>query len=183
MLSRVGDIAVPGIRELPKCCVCTSDMRATGTDSASLACVITPMRMRISVWWRTMSFAPLSPAWTPGSQAPGAETVKTAALAAFIERDAPIIIDTLGHFWGTSLPNAIGLPNSGIGGRLANSLQCRLERTMRQLTSGDLSAPIVPVESIRNGSTGATWHCGWPPWDIQMSIGIAAVAKLGKWRD
>jgi hypothetical protein len=82
--------------------------------------------------------------WTPRT-APGAETIGTAALARFVERHTPIIIDTLGHFWGTSLPNAIGLPDSGIGGRLTDSLQCRLERTMRQLTSGDLSAPIVAV--------------------------------------
>ena len=51
--------------------------------------------------------------------------------------------DTLGHFWGTSLPNAIGLPNSGVGGRLTDALQRRLERTMQALTSGDRSSPIV----------------------------------------
>jgi tetratricopeptide (TPR) repeat protein len=77
--------------------------------------------------------------------APGAETIGTGALATFLERHRPLVIDTLGHFWGTSLPNAIGLPNSGVGGRLTDALQRRLERTMQALTSGDRSSPIVVV--------------------------------------
>lgn len=76
---------------------------------------------------------------------PGAETIGTAALAALVERHAPIVIDTLGHFWGTSLPNAIGLPNSGVGGKLTDSMQSRLGRMMQQLTSSDVSTPIVAV--------------------------------------
>ena len=77
--------------------------------------------------------------------APGAETIGTATLAVFLERHAPIVIDTLGHFWGSLLPNAIGLPNLGVGGRLTDLTQSRLGRIMRRLTSGDLSTPIVAV--------------------------------------
>jgi adenylate cyclase len=80
--------------------------------------------------------------WTPRT-VPGAETIGTAALATFLQRHTPVIIDTLGHFWGTSLPNAIGLPNSGVGGRLTDALQKRLEPTMHKLTGGDRAAPIV----------------------------------------
>ena len=56
-----------------------------------------------------------------------------------------MVLDTLGHFWGRSLPHAIGLPNSGTGGRFANSLQRPLGRTLRHLTAGNVSAPIVAV--------------------------------------
>ena len=113
-------------------------------DSGSLASVIMLMRLRISVSSQAMSSSAPIAGLTPRT-APGAETIGTATLASFLERRAPIVIDTLGHFWGTSLPNTIGLPNSGVGGRFTNSMQNRLERTMRQLTSGDLSAPIVAV--------------------------------------
>jgi adenylate cyclase len=82
--------------------------------------------------------------YTPRT-APGAETLGTGALATLLKRHTPLVIDTLGHFWGTSLPNAIGLPNSGVGGRLTDSLQGRLERIMQKLTGGDRSMPIVAV--------------------------------------
>jgi adenylate cyclase len=87
--------------------------------------------------------APLA-GYTPRT-APGAETIGTDALPALLERHGPLVIDTLGHFWGTSLPNAIGLQNSGVGGRLTDALQRRLERAMPTLTNGDRSRPIVVV--------------------------------------
>ena len=86
------------------------------------ACAITLMRMRISELSQAMSSGPPLPAGRCGRHQER-KLIGTAALARFVERHTPIIIDTLGHFWGTSLPNAIGLPDAGIGGRLTDSLQ------------------------------------------------------------
>ena len=77
--------------------------------------------------------------------APGAETIGTDALVDLLARETPVVLDTLGHFWGRSLPHAIGLPNSGTGGRFTDSLQGRLGQTLRHLTAGNVSAPIVAV--------------------------------------
>ena len=49
------------------------------------------------------------------------------------------------YFWGQSISGAVGLKYSGLGGSLTDAAQDRLRRKMQQLTSGDMSLPIVAV--------------------------------------
>ncbi len=77
---------------------------------------------------------------------PGAATVRTGALARMLESDAkPIVLDTVMNFWGRSLPGAVGLKNSGLGGTLDDQIQDRLRCTISVLTGGDMCKPIVAV--------------------------------------
>lgn len=77
--------------------------------------------------------------------APGAVTVRTADLPRLIAEQKPIVIDTVGNFWGRSIPGAIGLREAGVGGTVTDGGQDRLRRKMAALTGGDLSKPIVAV--------------------------------------
>jgi adenylate cyclase len=81
---------------------------------------------------------------TPTS-APGARTIATADLAAFLKQAQPIVVDTGSYSWGQSVPGAIGLLNAGVGGSFTDSAQDRLRRKMLELTKSDLSTPIVVV--------------------------------------
>jgi TolB-like protein/Tfp pilus assembly protein PilF/rhodanese-related sulfurtransferase len=78
--------------------------------------------------------------------APGATTIRTGDLARMLESGArPIVLDTLTHFWGRSIPGSIGLTSAGIGGTLTDGTQERLVSTMAKLTGSDLARPIVAV--------------------------------------
>jgi len=81
---------------------------------------------------------------TPTS-APGARTIRTADLVRFLAQAQPIVIDTVSYSWGRSVPGAVGLQNAGLGGSFTDAAQDRLSRKMQELTSGDLSKPIVAV--------------------------------------
>jgi tetratricopeptide (TPR) repeat protein len=77
---------------------------------------------------------------------PGARTIRTGNLARMLESDVrPIVLDTLLHFWGRSIPGTVGLTNAGIGGTLDDDTQERLRSKMVGLTGGDWSRPIVVV--------------------------------------
>ena len=76
---------------------------------------------------------------------PGVTTVTTAALAAMLAEQKPIVLDTVANSWGKSLPGAIGLRGVGLGGTFSDRAQERLRRKLEQLTGGDLARPIVVV--------------------------------------
>jgi adenylate cyclase len=82
--------------------------------------------------------------YTPVST-PSTPTIRTAELPKFIADRKPIIIDPRLHFWGHSIPGAVGLKNAGIGGTVTDDIQVRLGRKMTELTGGDLNRPIVAV--------------------------------------
>ena len=75
--------------------------------------------------------------------APGSSTIRTQDLAAMLARQKPVILDTVNYHWGPSLPGAVGLRGAGLGGSFSDEAQGRLQRKLHQLTSGDLSRPIV----------------------------------------
>ena len=62
-------------------------------------------------------------ALTP-STAPGAKTIHTSGLAALLEQEKPLVLDTVP--WGKSIPGAIGLRGAGIGGGTSDEYQERL---------------------------------------------------------
>ncbi len=76
---------------------------------------------------------------------PGATTIRTAELQRLLAERPPIIIDSLGYFWGRSIPGAVGLKDAFWGGTFTDALQDRLRRKMRELTKGDLSTPIISM--------------------------------------
>ena len=76
---------------------------------------------------------------------PGATTVRTDELVKLLADRNPLVIDTMWHSWYLSLPGAIGLNNSDVGGDLHDPTQKRLERKMHELTGGDLTRPLVAV--------------------------------------
>lgn len=76
---------------------------------------------------------------------PGAMTIRTAELERLLAERKPIVLDPLLYSWGRSIPGAVGLKNVGIGNSLSDTMQDRLRRKMRELTSGDLTMPIVAV--------------------------------------
>jgi rhodanese-related sulfurtransferase len=85
-------------------------------------------------------FAGLTP-----TAAPRATTIRTTDLAGLLASSEPVIIDTVSYSWGRSIPGAVGLRYSGVGGSFVDSVQDRLRIKMREMTSGDLNRPIVAV--------------------------------------
>ncbi len=82
--------------------------------------------------------------FTP-KDAPGVKTLHTADFVRFLAESEPIVIDTMMYFWGQSISGAVGLKYAGLGGCFTDEAQDRLRRKMQQLTSGDMSLPIVAV--------------------------------------
>jgi adenylate cyclase len=76
---------------------------------------------------------------------PGAQTIRTVELVRFLAEAHPVVIDTVSNSWGRSIPGAIGLQFSGLGGSLADTAQDNLRRKMHELTAGDLNHPVVAV--------------------------------------
>jgi TolB-like protein/DNA-binding winged helix-turn-helix (wHTH) protein len=79
------------------------------------------------------------------TEAPGARTIRTAELVALLANVQPLVIDTVSNSWGQSIPGAIGLKFSGLGGSFTDEAQDRLRRKVGELTSGDLDQPVVAV--------------------------------------
>ena len=79
------------------------------------------------------------------TDAPGAKTLRTADFVRLLEEAQPIVIDTMTYFWGQSIPAAVGLKYSGLGGNFTDAAQDRMGRKLRELTAGDSNRPIVAV--------------------------------------
>jgi adenylate cyclase len=75
----------------------------------------------------------------------GATTINTADLVSYLAKSKPIVIDTLWNYLDGSIPGAVGLTKSGLGGDYSDSAQNRLRIKMLELAKGDLSKPIVVV--------------------------------------
>ena len=76
---------------------------------------------------------------------PGATTIRTTDLAKLLTESRPVVIDTVSYSWGRSIPGAIGLSYSGVGGSFSDAVQDRLRRKLRELTNGNLDRRIVAV--------------------------------------
>ena len=79
------------------------------------------------------------------SEAPGVKTIRTTELVGLLPEAQPLVIDTVSNSWGKSLPGAIGLKFSGLGGSFTDGAQDRLRRKLAELTGGDVHKPIVAV--------------------------------------
>ena len=79
------------------------------------------------------------------TEAPGVKTIRTAELAPLLVDTRPVVIDTVSKSWGRSIPGAVGLKFSGLGGSFSDGAQDRLRRKMTELTGGNLQRPIVTV--------------------------------------
>jgi hypothetical protein len=78
--------------------------------------------------------------------APGVTTIGTERLAAMLEHDKPLVIDTMDGSWYRSVAGAVGLDFNGNGhGSFTDETQKRLERKLHELTGGDMGKPIVAV--------------------------------------
>jgi tetratricopeptide (TPR) repeat protein len=75
----------------------------------------------------------------------GAKTIRTAALVQLLARDRPVVIDTVTNSWGRSIPSAVGLMFSGLGGSLTDAAQGHLRQKVGALTDGNPDRPIVAV--------------------------------------
>ena len=64
------------------------------------------------------------------------------------------------YFWGQSVSGAVGLKYAGLGGSFTDAAQDRLRWKMQELTSGDMSLPIVAVGWNSDASTATIWRCG-----------------------
>ncbi|HEX5006187.1 MAG TPA: rhodanese-like domain-containing protein, partial [Hyphomonadaceae bacterium] len=74
---------------------------------------------------------------------PGATTIRTAELVSLLADVRPLVIDTVSNSWGISIPGAVGLRFSGLGGSFTDEAQHRLRRKMAELTAADPNRPIV----------------------------------------
>ena len=106
--------------------------------------------------------------------APGVPMVRTAELVPFLADVRPLVIDTVSNSWGRSIPGAIGLKFSGLGGSFTDEAQDRLRRKMVELTRGNLNQPVVAVgwnaehfdgrnlalRLVALGYTNVFWHRG-----------------------
>ena len=80
---------------------------------------------------------------TPTS-VPGARTIRTLELATMVEQRKPLVLDASVP-WGASVPGAVGLWGSGVGGSVSDEHQGRLGRKVQQLTQGDRNMPMVAM--------------------------------------
>jgi TolB-like protein/DNA-binding winged helix-turn-helix (wHTH) protein/Tfp pilus assembly protein PilF len=76
----------------------------------------------------------------------GATTLRTDDVSELLASPRkPIVLDTVMHSWGRSIPGAVGLAGVGLGGSIDDPAQDRLRRKMKVLTGGDLNTPIIAV--------------------------------------
>src|SRR5262245_9651310 len=76
---------------------------------------------------------------------PGGKTILTTELQSLLDERSPLVVDTMLHSWGHSIPGAMGLTGSGRGGELSGPMTERLGRKLQQITKSDLSVPIVAM--------------------------------------
>jgi len=74
---------------------------------------------------------------------PGAATIRTTDLAAFLRDGKPLIIDA--SEGNETLSGALNVPEAGLGGTFHDALQDRLRHWIRMRTKGDMSGPIVTL--------------------------------------
>jgi TolB-like protein/DNA-binding winged helix-turn-helix (wHTH) protein len=77
--------------------------------------------------------------------APGGTTIRTPELVRLLAEASPLVIDTVSNSWGRSIPGAVGLRFSGLGGSITDEAQDRLRRKMVELTGGSLDRPVVAI--------------------------------------
>lgn len=82
--------------------------------------------------------------WTP-TTVPGAKTIDTDALSAILAQEKPVVIDTMAFFAGRSIPGAVGLALVGVGGDVSDLAQDHLRPIARELSHGNLGAPVVAL--------------------------------------
>ncbi len=77
---------------------------------------------------------------------PGARTIRTPQLKAWLEREAParpLLLDVVGGTGHDSIPGALWLPGAGRGASLTDPVQAQLARTLDTLTGRDRARPMV----------------------------------------
>ncbi|MBV9248089.1 MAG: winged helix-turn-helix domain-containing protein [Acetobacteraceae bacterium] len=130
---------------------------------------------------------------TPTTAAPGVKTIRTPELVRLLADTKPLVLDAMTFSWGKSIPGAIGLKWSGLGGSLASTGQIRLREKMRELTGGNVSRPIVAVgwnsehwdgrnlalRLVAMGYTNVYWYRGGrEAWEVaelpETALSIAA---------
>ncbi len=85
------------------------------------------------------------PANLTPTMAPGAKTIDTDGLSALLAQEQPVLIDTMANFAGRSIPGAVGLDLVGAGGDVSDLAQDHLRPIARDLTHGNLGAPVVAI--------------------------------------
>ena len=80
-------------------------------------------------------------------EATGVRTIRTTDLVPFLARARPLVVDTVLYSWNRSIPGAVGLQFTGLGGSFTDEAQDRLRNKMQELTGGDLRRPIIAVGS------------------------------------
>ena len=79
-------------------------------------------------------------------EVPGARTVRTAELGAWLQRAAPlrpVLLDVLGGEGHDSIPGAVWLPGAGRGQGYDDATQALLARTLAALTGGEPRRALV----------------------------------------
>jgi hypothetical protein len=79
-------------------------------------------------------------------EAPGAKTVLTPQLRAWLEREPPqrpVLLDVIGDANHDSLPGAVWLPGAGRGSSFEDRLQAHLAKALELLTEGDRGRALV----------------------------------------
>lgn len=79
-------------------------------------------------------------------EAPGARTIGTPQLRAWLERDAalrPLLFDVVGGEGHDSLPGAVWLPGAGRGHSFADAVQAKLAQALQRLSGRDTRRAMV----------------------------------------
>jgi TolB-like protein/Flp pilus assembly protein TadD len=113
---------------------------------------------------------------------PGATTIQTGELVSFVPERQPVVIDTVSNFWGQSIPYAIGLRGSGVGGGFDDSVQTRLGCKLQALTGDNRATPIVTVGWNSERFDGYNLSCALWLLGTAMSVGIVEAERPGRWR-
>jgi PQQ-dependent catabolism-associated CXXCW motif protein len=79
-------------------------------------------------------------------EAPGARTIRTPQLRAWLERDPvarPLLIDVVGGTGHDSIPGSHWLPGAGRGRSFDDEVQAELDQALSALTGSDRAHPLV----------------------------------------
>jgi hypothetical protein len=112
---------------------------------------------------------------------PGATTIRTTDLAKLLTQSRPVVIDTVSYSWGRSIPGAIGLSYSGVGGSFSDAVQDRLRRKLRERSARSSSQPRQSADrDCRPSAMAATWRCALSHLATRKFTGTAAAASHGR---
>lgn len=132
-------------------------------------------------------------------EVPGARTIRTPQLQAWLQRDAsagPLLLDVVGGEGHDSIPGAVWLPGAGRGTAFTDAVQGQLVRALEVLTGRSSARPIVffcasakcwlsynaALRAVALGYTEVYWYRGGIEAWVDAGGDLAPLRLFLQWR-